>query len=396
MRTRTHTLLVVAALLGSSGVSARAQETAIDPRWLAYLGCWERVDAAKSHVCVVPAGDRSSVDLVTVEKGEVTARERIAVTGEHLQTSRGDCTGWHSAQWSSHGQRLYLRSEDTCAGGTATGTGVIAMSDNGDWLYIQAMTIGGQTGLRVQRYREATSEVLLPDDVAAAVRLGISSTLQARAAAGAPLSIDDVVEASRNVDGAVIEAWLVERGDRFTLHAKRLATLADAHVSPRVIDLMVALSYPKAFAINTASRQGEPLAPPSLYGAGTAPVDYATLYDPLCSGYDFMYPYTSYDCGRFGYGYGYGYGWYQGGYPITIIHGGSSSGGSARPHGRVVNGQGYAKGADTGPAQGSPRPSGSWSQPSSGSSPGSSGTGAQSTSSSGSSGQRTAKPRPPQ
>ena len=241
MRTRTQALLVVAALLGSSSVSARAQDTAIDPRWLAYLGCWERVDAAKSHVCVVPAGDRSSVDLVTVEKGEVIARERIAVTGERLQTIRGDCAVWHSAQWSSHGQRLYLRSEDTCAGGTATGTGVIAMSDNGHWLYIQAMTIGGQTGLRVQRYREATSEVLLPDDVAAAVRLGISSTLQARAAAGAPLSIDDVVEASRNVDGAVIEAWLVERGDRFTLDAKRLTTLADAHVSARVIDLMVAL-----------------------------------------------------------------------------------------------------------------------------------------------------------
>src|SRR5881397_3797308 len=261
MRIRTQTLFIVAALLGTGAAPARSQGTAIDPRWLAYLGCWEGVDAAKSRVCVVPSGDPSSVELVTVVKGEVTARERIAATGDRLQTSKGDCAGWQSAQWSSHGQRLYLRSEDTCAGGTAAGTGVIAMVDDGQWLYIQGMTIGGQIGMRVQRYREATSELLLPDEVTAALRrLGISSTMQARAAASAPLAIDDVVEASRNLDGAVVEAWLVARGARFTLDAKRLIALADAGVSPRVIDLMVALSYPKVFAIDAVSRQGERVA----------------------------------------------------------------------------------------------------------------------------------------
>src|SRR6266849_3185920 len=174
MRARTHTLLVVAALLGTGAAPAWSQDTAIDPRWLAYPGWW------------------------------------------------------------------------------------------------------------------------VPDDVTAAMRLGISSTLQARAAASAPLAIDDVVEASRNVDGAVIEAWLVARGARFALDAKRLIALADAGVSPRVIDLMVALSYPKAFAIDAATRQGERLAANS-YGVGTAPADYFASFDPFCSSYDFMYPY-SYDC----------------------------------------------------------------------------------------------------
>jgi len=394
MRTRTHTLLVVAALLGTGAAPAWSQDTAIDPRWLAYLGCWERVDDAKSHVCVVPSGDASSVDLVTVVKGEVTTRERIAATGERLQTTTRDCAGWHSAQWSFHGQRLYLRSEDTCSGGTAAGTGVIAMLDDGHWLYIQGMTIGGQTGLRVQRYREASSELLLPDDVAAALRLGLLSTLQARAAASAPLAIDDVVEASRNLAGAVVEGWLVERRQRFTLDAKQLVALDDAHVSPRVIDLMVALSYPKVFAIDAASRQGERVAAANSYGVGTAPADYFAPYDPFCSSYDFMYPYSSYACTGFGraYGYGYGYGSYPGGYPVTIIYTGSISGGSSRPHGRVVNGQGYAKGDDGATAQALPRPTNdSWSRPSSGSS-GSSG----SSSTSPPPEQRTAKPRPPQ
>jgi len=396
MRTRTQLLLAVATLLGVTAAPARGQNTAIDPRWLAYVGCWERVGAAKGNVCVVPTDDRSSVDLVTVLKGEVTARERIAASGERVQTSRADCAGWSSAQWSSHGQRLYLRSEETCPGTTAAGTGVIAMSDNDQWLYIQGMTLGGQTGVRVQRFREATSELLLPDDVAAALRLGIAEATQARAAASAPLAIDDVVQATRTVDVAVLEAWLVEGRERFTLDAKRVVALADAGVPSRIIDLMVALSYPKAFAINAASRQGERLAPGQSYGTGNAAGNYLAPYDPFCYDAYSMYPY-SYDCSGLGYGYGYGYGydWYPGDHPVTIIYGGSSGGGSSRPHGRVVNGQGYAKGGDGSTAQGLPRPTNdSWSRPSSGSTSGSTASTPSTSSSSGSTEQRTAKPRP--
>src|SRR6266566_676904 len=372
MRTRTQVLLAVAGLLGVAAAPARGQDTAIDPRWLAYVGCWERVGLAKANVCVVPTDDRSSVDLVTVLKGEITARERISASGERVQTTRGDCAAWNSAQWSSRGQRLYLRSEERCPGTTAAGTGVIAMSDNGQWLYIQGMTLGGQTGIRVQRFREATSELLLPDDVAAALRLGISELMQARAAASGPLALDE----------------------------KRLVALADAGVPSRVIDLMVALSYPRAFAINAASRQGERLAPANSNGLGTAPGNYPMPYDPFCYDDYSMYPYSSYDCGglgyRYGYGLGYGYDWYRGDQPVTIIYSGSSVGGSARPHGRVVNGEGYAKGDDGATAQALPRPTNdSWSRPSSGSSSGSSGAAAPSSSSSSGSSGRTAQPRRP-
>jgi hypothetical protein len=399
MRVRTQTLLVVAALLGTAAAPARGQDAAVDPRWLAFLGCWEQVGVAKSTVCVVPTAERSAVDLVTIVKGEVTSRERIATAGARVGTTRDNCAGWRSAAWSARGQRVYLRSEDACSGEPArTGTGLIAMSGNGRLLYIRSMTIGAQTGVHVQRYREAPADLLLPADVADALRLGVSETIQARAGAGAPLATDDVIEASRSVDVAVIEAWLVERAEPFMLDAKRLIALADAGVASRVIDLMVALSYPRAFAINTALRQGERLATkPSDSGAG--PISAISTYNPLCSSSYFIYPYSyfmspysSYDCS--GLGYGYGYGLYPGGYPVTIVYLGSG-GGSSRPHGRVVNGEGYAKGPDAGTAQALPRPSDSWSQPSGGSSSGSTGTHT-STSSSGSTEQRTAKPRPPQ
>lgn len=396
---KTQTLLVVTALLASGAAPVRGQDTAIDPRWLAYLGCWQTTSPAKSQLCVVPTTDPSSIDLLTIVKGEVTARERMAATGEHLQTARGECTGWRSAQWSSHGQRVYLRSEDACGGGTAAGTGVIALTGNGQLLYLQSMTVAGQTGVRVQRYHEATSDVLLPDDVAAALRLDVSSTMQARAAAGAPLAIDDVVEASRSVDVAVLEALLVERAEHFQLDAKRLVALADAGVPSRAIDLMVALSYPRAFAINAATRQGERL-PSSNAGLGTAPGGYMTPYDPFCSSYDYTYPYSSYDCSGLGYGRGYGYpygygdGFYGGGYGVVIV---PTGGGSSRSHGKVVNGQGYVQGDDkTSGRTAMPRPSvDSQSRPSSGSSSGSSGAAAPSSSTSSGSSERTAQPRRP-
>ena len=54
MRTQTETLLVVAALLGISAAPARGQDTAIDPRWLAYLGCWEQVASGRA-IATAPA-----------------------------------------------------------------------------------------------------------------------------------------------------------------------------------------------------------------------------------------------------------------------------------------------------------------------------------------------------
>jgi len=123
-------------------VPARGQDAAIDPRWLAYLGCWEQIGVAKSVMCVVPTVDRSTVELATIAKGEVTARERIAATGLRVETTRDNCTGSQSAAWSPRGQRLYLHSEDACSGEPAReGTGLIAMSGDGRLLFIQSMKI---------------------------------------------------------------------------------------------------------------------------------------------------------------------------------------------------------------------------------------------------------------
>ena len=378
-------LLVAAALLGGRTAPAWAQDAQADPRWLAFLGCWESSDAAGQWLCVSPAAGASAVDLVTVVGGQVVSRERIAATGERLPSTRDGCTGWESAEWSAQGQRVYLRTEYACAGGVRRGaTGLFAMLSRSEWLRVQGVTVSGKTGIRVLRYREPAADATLPEGVAVGPPADAWAVSDARLAAAAPVGIGDVVDATGHVDGTVVEAWLAERGEPFALDAKQLVQLADSKVPERVIDLMVALSYPRAFQRRVDSRAALPMS-----GAGAAfPI---RMRDPLCYG---PYPVNylwSYDCSPFGYSYGlggYDGQFYPGRYPVIIV---LQSNGPPRAHGRVVNGRGYTQDESPGVAQ-----PGAWSPgpvPSAGTSSTSSSRGS-STSSSGE--QRTAKPRPQQ
>lgn len=393
MRTRTPTLLVAAALLANVA-PARAQDTPVDSRWIAYLGCWQSVGEGKnSTVCVVPATDMSAVDLVTVENGEVVKAEQIIANGARIATTRGECTGWQSAEWSAVSDRLYMHAEESCPGwGTRTGSGVIALDRAGQLLHIQGSTVGMKTGVRVQRYREAETDLVLPSEVKDALDaldLDLRAIGQAHAAATASLAVDDVVEASRQLDTDVVEAWLVERGGSFTLNADRLVTLADAGVPSRITDLMIALSYPGVFSIDDVLHRGSRRGEAAESYAGGAGLMYpvtpwygSCVMESYCDGFDRLYP--------------YGYDSYPRNYPIIIIFNGSGggSGGSARSHGRVVNGQGYQEGdgssADV-TRRGVPRSDG---ESGTASSRGA-GTPSSTPSTSSSSGeQRTAKPRP--
>lgn len=399
MRTQIPTVLIATALLGLAATPARAQNATIDSRWIAYVGCWESVGGAKrSVVCIVPAADTSAVDLVTIENGEVIKAEQILATGARVETTQGECTGWQSAEWSAVSTRLYLRSQERCPDwGTRTGTGMLAMARDGLLLYIQGSTVGMKTGVRVQRYREVTTDLVLPSEVKDALdalHLDLSATAQAYAAATAPLAVDDLTDASRELDADVVEAWLIERGGSFNIDARRLVALANAGVPSRVTDLLIALSHPGAFTIDARSRGARRVETEESYAAGA--FSPTTPWYGSCAMEFMPFPYASYYCDGFGSSYPYGYSYLRD-YPVIIILNGSggsggSGGGStvSRSHGRVVNGQGYQVGSRTN------ADATRWAEPRSGST-GSSSTGGSSTSSTSSSGsgeQRTAKPRP--
>jgi hypothetical protein len=176
--------LLVAAALFSIGTPAEAQNTTLDSRWIPYIGCWKLMAPRQSLVCVVPAADSGAVDLVTIENGAVIKAEQIIAGGRRLETAHGECTGWQSAGWSTVSDRLYLRSEESCPGwGTRTGSGVLAMTREGQLLYIQGSTVGLQTGVHVERYREITDSAL-PSEVQDA--LDGSTSISPRSARPAP------------------------------------------------------------------------------------------------------------------------------------------------------------------------------------------------------------------
>ena len=191
---------------------------------------------------------------------------------------------------------------------------------------------------------------------------------EARAAAVAPLALADIVEASRQLHSGVVSAWLNDLRQPIAVDAKRLVELADAGVPAPVIDMMVALAYPDAFAVPPSPTTVGALVENearggggaggfgnfgsidsfncglefSLYGFGAcSPFGYSAFgFSPF--GY-MPYGYLPYAYSRFGYGpydFGGGYGgWYTSTPTVVVIRPADQAN-----HGQVVNGRGYSSG----------------------------------------------------
>lgn len=386
-------MVVVGLLVGGA---ASAQEAQPDPRWFAWIGCWQPVGAeiaaAAEEVptlCVVPVPGSAGVEVATVVGGSVVERERLDATGAPVAVDREGCSGTATAGWSSDGHRLFRRAEYACPGGLVRRVdGLMALSPTGEWLDVQHLSTAGEGGVRVLRYRPVPRPEAVPEDLLAAVEGHALSASTARMAASTNVGTADVVEASGRVEAEAVEAWLVERGQGFALEldAERLVGLADAGVEPGVIDLVVALSYPDRFAIDRASGEAE-----LREEDGTLrPQPRRGVWDGWGTGYGGGF-YPGYYGGRYG---GYGYGGYGGYYapPVIVVRDGDD-GDVDRREGRAVKGRGYTRSRGDGGSSSSPSARPSSDRGSSGSSgaSGSSGSSGSGRSSTG----RTAKPRPP-
>lgn len=418
--TRRAAFLSSALLLAAASMTG-AQTSAVTPSWDAWIGCWKPATAAgtplaaTSTVCVSRTAVSSAVEVATIQNGTVLTRDTIDASGQQRAVSSQGCTGWELARWSADVRRIYLQSEVTCADKIKRiGTGILAISPSGDWLDIHGVTAGGNSGVRVTHYTDAPLSLIdsLPTIAGGRATRQIA-TSGARTAAGSALAISAIAEAVKAVDTAVVQAWIVERGARYTLDAKQLIALADAGVPGSVTDVMIGVSYPKHFALDqrvSSALSGETeLSPfdsariasryvtercfglsdplwytPGLFDPcrsryGTAGYGYG-LYGPRYLGY---YGYSNYGYSNFGYS-----GYY--GAPVVIVRGTET-----QQHGKVVKGVGYTSGSSSGTTSGASSSRSGSSGSSSGSS-GSSGASSSGSSSSGSSGGRTAHPRPPE
>ena len=368
------TKLLLAIVLGLAPATpllaqtpATAPATKVDSRWSPYLGCWrvaqEQVGqeavpvAAGLMVCVQPSG-RSGVTITTTFENKNVLEQTIEADGTQQPLAQGDCQGTQTSEWSRDGERLFTRVELHCAGRPARTVSGITQMVKGHWVEAQATVIDGASDVRLRRFR----------------RMGAPAAAAAPPAGGA-MSVEDVIEASKKVLSPVVEAALVEAGGRFQLNSRALQQLADAGVSPNVIDLMVAQTYPDRFEIDRPLDQPSSASAGSSYGT-TSGTTYGTssmsvmmgfggypypYYDPYFNSYyyysPFAYPYywgTGYYPFRYGYGYRYGYPTYlynnnYYGYPGSIY----VPGGTARS--RAIPQPGSPDSPGTGTAVATPR-----------------------------------------
>jgi hypothetical protein len=371
-------LALVALMAGAAG----AQSTP-GTRWQAWLGCWSAAPTdllgptTQPVVCITPSADADVAELTTIAGGKVISTQRVDASGHQQPVDAKGCTGVQRAQWSGDQRRVYLKSEATCEGVRRSSSGILSMTAGGEWLDVQSIAAGEGENVHVARYHAAALPSGAPANVASALEGRDAAAQAARVAVGATIGTTAVIEASRAATPAVVEAWLLERGQEFALDARTLVALADAGVPARVTDALVAVSNPKTFAVAHPDA-GTRMLGDSEVVTGQRIHIYMEPASPWDWGYAPGYGYSRYGYGSYGYGSYYGAGYYglpgyygqpgyYGGAPIIVVNGAS---GSSASHGRIVKGQGYQPG-DAGASTGrsaQPRSSSSPSPSESGSS----------------------------
>jgi hypothetical protein len=396
-------------LVATVSAGAGAQQSPVTAPWRAWTGCWSAgavsapgSDTALPIVCITPGSSANVVQITTLADGKVISTQRVDASGREVPLDAKGCTGTETGQWSADGRRVYLTASATCDGVVRTTHGILAITPQGEWLDVQGVRAGGSAGgsetVRVARYRDIGLRSGVPAEIADAIADTRMAVESARAAAAAPIGTMAVGEAARATSVDVAEAFVLERGQAFPLNASQLVALADAGMSPRLTDAMIAVSNPETFAV----RRPEMAVRDTMSDAYEGRRVYVTLdrymspfgwgygpygYSRYGYGYD-PYGYNSYGSGYGGYGYGgYGYpGYVYGGGPVVIVRGSDA----AQPHGRVVKGHGYEQGGPPGGGNGAVERANS----SRNSSPSSENSGNSNSRGSSTSGERTAKPRP--
>lgn len=333
----------IGAALALAGIPGGVDAQAPNARmaWQPFLGCWQADGGEEEQgvLCFVASGDR--IEMVTVAGGAITHREPFSTDGQPRQIEQEGCSGSESARFSGDFRRIYTTSDMACAGQPPRrGTGIIFMPAGDEWVDVRAMEAQGEDAMVWAQWYVRTGEGELN-------ALGIESgrytaPLAVRGMASlakAPITIDDVIDASENVHDKAVEAWIAEVAQEFAaLDVDDLFKLDDSGVSSGIIDVVVAVSFPERFALN---QRQEARVPAGYYGA--RPI----WGDPYYSSYGLRYGSYSPGYGRYGYG-GYGgyYGSYGGSYPRVIVNVTPIS--RTTGLGRVISGRGYSSGGSRG------------------------------------------------
>jgi hypothetical protein len=366
MNMKNITLLLASILVAGTAhaqePSARAAAPAVvdDARFASWLGCWRLDDdlaGTGARMCITP--EKNGVRLQTVVGSNKGIDELVIPDGVARPISDAECKGTEQSEWSSDGARIFRSTTVTCGKEAARTIKTVAFIAPGPaWINVQHVSgEAANTSVRVQRYRRAANQKLADGSTAAqpdATTAARTTPEQTR------WSIEDVIEANTKLPAEAMQAALTEVHHPFDLNKRTLVLLDQGGVNDSVIDLMVALTYPKRFVvqrgggsapsgITTGTGWFDPFMPGTMamgmdcytpYGYG-----YRSYYS-MCGGgamYPMAYNY-GYGNGFYGYGYPYSnYGWVDVGAVPPIIGGGGGGVAAPQAEGRVINGRGYTQ-----------------------------------------------------
>lgn len=250
-----------------TAADSRPATSAPDARWQPWLGCWELVTESVhigasstgpsrrqaallgTRVCVAPS--TAGVILTTWIGDQRVLDDTIVADGVERPVVDEECRGTQRTEWSANGRRLFASAAITCADRAPRKVdGLALLTAEPTWVDIQVIDIGGRKTARVRRYAR------VEDDRADAAATPVSAWRPLPLADGGALTVADVIEASAKVSAEAVQAALVELDATFDLDSRHLIQLDDAAVPGRVIDLMVALSYPQRFVVDRPRSSG--------------------------------------------------------------------------------------------------------------------------------------------
>jgi len=346
-------------LLANSAPASEQTDTGnyenLDARWFPWIGSWQllsnKVNTKESSsekeylLTITPGSSENSIIMKGYRGDEILVEEEMIADGLRHPLKDKKCSGYYMYSWSETGKRLLLESESNCPGDPQSRiSGMSIIDDNRDWLDIQLLQKGTDKNVSIRKYRNIDS-----DDSVISGRFNPGQISISRIAAGKNFSISEIIELSSKVEPEVLEVALLEIRKPFPINSKQLVNLSDSGVNSRVIDLMVAFSFPDKFTVEqetiSLARANEMTGQMSRYN------DFRNIYLYYPYDYPFLpwhwtsyYPYWS-------YGYGYSYlGWYlmDGSYyyplwtypPIYYYGGGGEP---VRDGGTMIKGRGYTR-----------------------------------------------------
>ena len=256
MSTKTAAIGLLAGLAALATIAfrgpAEAQERGLRAGWQPYVGCWEPMTAGEDQGILCLVAEAQDVEMLTMVDGEIMFREPLVADGGTHEFERDGCWGTESARFSEDRRRLYTASLVTCDGqAPRRSTGIVSMPTPDEWIDVRAIDANGTSSVWSKRYRRTSRRersrpgLDIPPARANAVALrgGVAFATSA-------ITIDDVIDASRNVGANAVAGWLAEVGQPFEgLSVEDLIRLADAGVATAVIDMVVELSFPEHFAV---------------------------------------------------------------------------------------------------------------------------------------------------